>query len=122
MNGWLCTHRWPAVVGMVGFHNHVAGSPVLDYVTGGSQQAAFGRGTLGFVIINNSDSPWSSSFSTSLPDGSYCDVVAGNHDGTTCAGSQCVYVEMSHTYVTGVFGLITWIIGTLLQEAASLPL
>jgi len=49
---------------------------------------AFGRGALGYVIINNADSTWSASFGTSLPDGVYCDVTAGLPSGTVCAGAK----------------------------------
>ena len=89
-NGWLCQHRWPAVVGMVGFRNNVGSAALTDWVSPSSQQIAFGRGALGFVAINNEDSEWESTFSTSLPDGSYCDVISGAPTGTQCAGQSYV--------------------------------
>ena len=45
-------------------------------------------GALGFVAINNADSAWSTTFSTSLPDGSYCDVVDGAASGGNCTGGS----------------------------------
>jgi hypothetical protein len=88
VNGWLCEHRWPAIVGLVGFRNLVSGASVTNYVTNGSQQIAFGRGSLGYVVINNADSTWSTTFTTSLPNGVYCDVVAGPPSGSVCAGAK----------------------------------
>lgn len=41
----LCQHRWPAFAGMVTFHNTVS-SALNNPMTGGSQQFAFGRGTI----------------------------------------------------------------------------
>jgi hypothetical protein len=105
----LCQHRWNPVVGLLGFHNTVGSDALNNWVSGGSQQIAFGRGTYlstwtlpfyssffilplvgssGFVVINNADSTWSTTFTTSLPDGTYCDVYAGPLSGTSCTGSS----------------------------------
>lgn len=88
VNGWLCEHRWPLIAGLTGFRNNVYGSAVVNYITGTNQQMAFGRGALGYVAINNADSTWSKTFTTSLPNGVYCDVAAGRPTGTTCAGAK----------------------------------
>ena len=45
-NGWLCQHRWYAVVGMVGFHNQVGSAAMTNWVSPQSEQIAFGRGKL----------------------------------------------------------------------------
>ncbi|TBU31516.1 glycoside hydrolase [Dichomitus squalens] len=87
-NGWLCQHRWVAFTGMVGFRNNVGDAEVTNWVSPQSEQIAFGRGALGFVAINNADSDWSATFSTSLPSGSYCDVISGSSSGSTCTGSS----------------------------------
>ncbi|KAI0330674.1 glycoside hydrolase [Cubamyces sp. BRFM 1775] len=87
-NGWLCQHRWTAVAGMVGFRNNVGSAALTNWVSPQSQQIAFGRGALGFVAINNADSEWSTTFTTSLPDGSYCDVISGASSDGKCTGSS----------------------------------
>ncbi|KAI0713835.1 glycoside hydrolase family 13 protein [Earliella scabrosa] len=86
--GWLCQHRWPAVSGMVAFRNTVGDAGITHWVAAGTQRVAFGRGKLGFVAINNADATWSSAFNTSLPDGTYCDVVAGKAARGECAGQS----------------------------------
>ncbi|KAF8528372.1 glycoside hydrolase [Hysterangium stoloniferum] len=86
-NGWLCQHRWPAFSGMVTFHNSVSGN-LTNLIYGSSQQIAFGRGSSGFVVINNDNSAWSATFFTSLPAGIYCDVVAGPVKNGSCPGSS----------------------------------
>ncbi|KAI0816868.1 glycoside hydrolase [Trametes gibbosa] len=86
-NGWFCQHRWTAVAGMVGFRNQVGNAALGNWQSPQSQQIAFGRGALGFVAINNADSAWSTTFTTSLPDGSYCDVVSGKTSDSVCTGS-----------------------------------
>jgi len=85
-DGWLCQHRWTAVAGMVGFHNKVGSEKMTNWVSPTSQQIAFGRGKIGFVVINNEDSAWSSTFSTSLAAGTYCDVVSGKLSSGSCTG------------------------------------
>ncbi|THV01328.1 glycoside hydrolase [Dendrothele bispora CBS 962.96] len=87
-NGWLCQHRWVAFSGMVGWRNTVGSAAMNNWVSPQSQQIAFGRGTAGFVAINNADSAWSTTFTTSLADGSYCDVISGTSSSGSCTGSS----------------------------------
>jgi hypothetical protein len=75
-NGWLCQHRWVGVAGMTGFRNNVTGA-ITNWVSPASNRIAFGRGSTGFVAINNADSSWTATFTTSLAAGTYCDVVSG---------------------------------------------
>ncbi|EKM53320.1 glycoside hydrolase family 13 protein [Phanerochaete carnosa HHB-10118-sp] len=86
-NDWLCQHRWNAIAGMVGFHNQVGNTAMDNWVSPQSEQIAFGRGSLGFVAINNADTVWSTTFTTSLPDGTYCDVISGVSSSGMCTGS-----------------------------------
>ena len=108
--GWNCQHRLPAISGMVGFRNAVGSAPITNWTSPQSQQIAFGRGFIlyyyfcyscctnillfrgssGFVAINNADSVWTTSFSTSLPDGKYCDVISGTGSPGSCTGTTCV--------------------------------
>ncbi|QRV78353.1 alpha-amylase [Ceratobasidium sp. AG-Ba] len=86
--GWLCQHRWSAVAGMVPWFNAVDGAGLNDWQTGSNQQIAFSRGSIGFVAINNEDRTWSNTFKTSLPDGSYCDVISGPPIAGACSGAS----------------------------------
>ncbi|KAG9223428.1 glycoside hydrolase family 13 protein [Pleurotus ostreatus PC15] len=85
-NGWFCQHRWVAFSGMVGFRNTVGSAGITNWVSPQSQQIAFGRGSAGFVAINNADSSWTATFATSLPAGAYCDVISGSANAGTCSG------------------------------------
>ncbi|KAG5652077.1 hypothetical protein H0H81_006370 [Sphagnurus paluster] len=64
----------------------IGSAAMTNWVSPQSQQIAFGRGSFGFVAINNADSPWTATFSTSLPDGSYCDVISGTSSLGLCTG------------------------------------
>ncbi|KAK0448451.1 glycoside hydrolase superfamily [Desarmillaria tabescens] len=87
-NGWYCQHRWVAFSGMVGFRNNVGSAALANWMSPQSSQIAFGRGSAGFVAINNAASNWTANFTTSLSDGSYCDVISGKSSTSgTCTGS-----------------------------------
>ncbi|CAE6399533.1 unnamed protein product, partial [Rhizoctonia solani] len=87
-NGWQCQHRWTAIAGMVKWRNGVTGS-VNNWVSGTNQQIAFGRGTTGFVAINNADSAWTRTFTTPLAANSYCDMISGIAGSNgTCTGAS----------------------------------
>ncbi|KAJ7056017.1 glycoside hydrolase superfamily [Mycena amicta] len=87
-NGWLCQHRFVAITGMVGFRNKVGSAAIVNWVSPQSSQIGFGRGSLGFVAINNANSAWSTTFTTSLPNGVYCDVISGKSSNGACTGSK----------------------------------
>ncbi|KAF9227881.1 glycoside hydrolase family 13 protein [Gyrodon lividus] len=84
----LCQHRWSAIAGMAGFRNNVGSTALESWVSPAADQIAFGRGSLGFVAINNDDHPWAATFITSLPAGTYCDVISGASCGSGCAGAS----------------------------------
>ena len=76
-DGFTCIHRSPYMIGMAGFRAATAGDAVVN--TWGSGDAlAFGRGDSGHVVINAGTSSITQTFTTSLPDGSYVDVISGS--------------------------------------------
>ncbi|KAJ7445748.1 glycoside hydrolase superfamily [Mycena galericulata] len=101
-NNWRCEHRFPALVNMVQFHNAVGSSPLTNIQQGSIQQIAFGRGSIGFLIINNDAVPWTSTWKTSLPAGTYCDIIHDTTiDPTVCNGPSYV-VSNSGTFSASV--------------------
>ncbi|KAJ7118882.1 glycoside hydrolase family 13 protein [Mycena epipterygia] len=100
-NGWRCEHRWPAVANMNAFHNAVGAATLTNIFKGTSQQIAFGRGAVGFLIINNDNAVWTNTWTTSLPAGTYCDIVHDTTvDPTVCNGPS--YVVSSGTFTASV--------------------
>ncbi|ELU39236.1 glycoside hydrolase family 13 protein [Rhizoctonia solani AG-1 IA] len=119
-NGWQCQHRWNAIAGMVKWRNGVTGS-VNNWVSGTNQQIAFGRGSSGFVVINNADSAWTRTFTTPLAANSYCDVISGTASSGKCTGEltsfRSRYTVSGGTFTTTVparsaIALFTGAIGT----------
>ena len=73
---------------MVAFRKATAASTsVTDWWDDGANQIAFGRGNLGFVVINREDTPLTRSFATQMAEGRYCDVVSGDFSASGCSGS-----------------------------------
>uniref|UniRef100_UPI00398F0C0F pancreatic alpha-amylase-like n=1 Tax=Pristiophorus japonicus TaxID=55135 RepID=UPI00398F0C0F len=85
-NGWVCEHRWHQIRNMVIFRNVVNGEPLANWWDNGSNQIAFGRGTRGFIAINNDDWNMNVTLQTGLPAGMYCDVISGQKEGDHCTG------------------------------------
>jgi alpha-amylase len=85
---WVCEHRARAAANMVGFRAATAATPmVTDWWDNGGNQIAFGRGKLGFVVINHEASPLVHTFSTELTEGRYCDVLSGDFTAGVCTGT-----------------------------------
>ncbi|MBO0608031.1 carbohydrate-binding module family 20 domain-containing protein [Myceligenerans salitolerans] len=80
---FTCTQRWTEIRGMVGFHNEVAGTSVTNWWDDGSNNIGYGRGDRGYVAINNTGSSVTRTYQTSLPAGTYCDVVAASDCSVT---------------------------------------
>uniref|UniRef100_A0A3B4DIW4 Alpha-amylase n=1 Tax=Pygocentrus nattereri TaxID=42514 RepID=A0A3B4DIW4_PYGNA len=85
---WVCEHRWPQIINMVIFRNVANGEPLSNWWDNGSNQIAFGRGSRGFIVINNDDRSLDATLNTGLPGGTYCDVISGQKQGSSCTGKQ----------------------------------
>lgn len=87
---WGCEHRWDAIANMVNFRNVTAPHPeITDWWSNGHNQIAFGRGDLGYLVINGEDQPLGHTFQTQLPAGEYCNVIDGHlaEDEQSCLGA-----------------------------------
>ncbi|MFI0710302.1 alpha-amylase family protein [Streptomyces inhibens] len=83
--GWTNEHAKREITGMVGFRNAVGSAELTDWWDNGGSALAFGRGKAGFVAINSGDGELSRTFATSLPGGTYCNVVKAAPDD--CGGN-----------------------------------
>ncbi|KAF7970152.1 hypothetical protein HWV62_24936 [Athelia sp. TMB] len=64
------------------------GGCVSDWQSPSSELIGFGRGSAGFVAINNQNSDWDATFTSQLAGGSYCDVTSGNLTNNACTGTE----------------------------------
>lgn len=78
---------------MISFYNKVVSdTSITNYAAPSATQLSFGRGSSGHVAINIDTSAWSNTFTTSLADGAYCDVISGPMSGSKCSGNTYVYI------------------------------
>jgi alpha-amylase len=85
--GWACEHRLRTTANLVGFHNAVAGTAVNNWWTNGTNQIAFGRGSVGYTSFNRSSGALTRVFASALPAGTYCDVANADYTGGNCTGT-----------------------------------
>ncbi|KDR10404.1 alpha-amylase 1-like [Zootermopsis nevadensis] len=112
-NGWVCEHRWRQIYNMVAFRNVVKGTPVTNWWDNGSQQIAYSRGNLGFVAFNDQyNTDLKQTIQTSLPAGTYCDIISGEKQGSSCTGKSVTvdtdgkaYVEILYSEEDGVLAI-----------------
>ena len=101
-SGWECEHRWRTTANMVALRNAAAGAGVTNWWSNGSNQIAFGRGSTGYAAFNRAGSALTRTFQTSLPAGTYCDVMAGDFANGSCSGPS--YAVGSNGQVTATVG------------------
>ncbi|KAJ7660495.1 glycoside hydrolase superfamily [Mycena rosella] len=90
-NGWRCEQEWIAIANMVLYHNAVGSAALTNVFVGTEQQVAFGRGSTAFLVINNEGSTWTETFTTSLPAGTYCDIIHDTDTApNTCSGPSYI--------------------------------
>ncbi len=89
-DGWLCEHRNRPIANMVAFRNNTATYwGVTNYWDNGNHQMAWGRGGLGFVVINMEGYNLNRNLQTGMPEGTYCDIIHADFDYNTgdCNGA-----------------------------------
>ncbi|HYQ68633.1 carbohydrate-binding module family 20 domain-containing protein [Actinophytocola sp.] len=87
-SGWYCLDRDTSVRGMVAFHNAVGSAAVANWQSPSSNVIGFGRGSAGFVAINNSGGAYTGSFTVGMADGTYCNVITACANGVTVSGGR----------------------------------
>jgi alpha-amylase len=94
---WVCTDRVQGIANMVGWHNAAQGQPVANWWDNGNNAIAFSRGGTAWIGINNSADAVTSTFSTGLEAGTYCDVIHGDADSSGACGGPTVTVGSDGT-------------------------
>ncbi|CAN8062707.1 unnamed protein product [Agarophyton chilense] len=89
---WVCEHRWRGIANMVEFRRVCSTQfQVTNWWDNGNNQIAFGRGGLGFVVINREDNlSMDQIFDTGMKSGNYCDIVNGEFESGVCSGNVIV--------------------------------
>ncbi|MFF2622111.1 carbohydrate-binding module family 20 domain-containing protein [Oerskovia jenensis] len=106
-SAWTCTQRWTEIAGMVGFHNTVEGTSVTNWWDDGNNNIAYGRGAKGYVAINNTASAVTRTYQSSLPAGTYCDVVAAKD----CSVTRTVSASGTFSATVPAYGALALHVG-----------
>jgi len=88
---WICEHRAPGLLAMVGFRKEVDGAPLGRWWSSSSGgQIAFSRGEKGWFALNIESKPVAVTLPTSLADGSYCNILDGGKKNSEpgCKGAR----------------------------------
>ncbi len=85
---WVCEHRDPAILAMIGFRHATVGAPVTGWWDNGANAIAFSRGDRGLVAINRETTTVAVAATTSLLPGTYCDLLTGGRTEVGCAGTE----------------------------------
>ncbi len=101
--GWACEHRNRTIAGTVGLANTAGGAEVNNWWDNGHDQIAFGRGEAAFAAFNAGKGEMSGDFASSLPAGTYCDVMSGALVDGSCTGGT-VEVAQDGTVSTTIPG------------------
>ncbi|MGW1375135.1 alpha-amylase [Streptomyces sp. NPDC002446] len=96
--GWTDEHAKREITGMVGFRNAVGSAELTNWWDNGGSALAFGRQGKGFVAINSGDGELRQTFATSLPAGTYCNVVKAAVDD--CGGNTVTVGDDGKAEVT----------------------
>jgi alpha-amylase len=75
---WVCEHRDPYILKMVGFRRVVAGTAINHWWDDGANAIAFTRGDKGFVAINNGTATLDTTIPTGMAAGTYLDLLTGS--------------------------------------------
>lgn len=85
---WICEHRDAHIRNMVRFRRTVTGEPLTAWWDNDGNAIAFSRGVKGFVAINRETGTVTQTVPTTIPDGTYCDLITGGLVGGNCAGTS----------------------------------
>lgn len=101
---WRCEHRWPAIAGMVRFHNAAGTTAMSRKVSSSSNRISFSRGSVGSVVINRDSSSWTTTVQTDVPAGTYCNVINNCANSITVSGG-------SFTVTVGAYDAVAFYVG-----------
>ena len=98
--GWVCVDRFTGVAHMVGWHNFAGRAPVDHWYDDGNNLAAFSRGDLAWIAVNNETAAKTITVQTGLAAGRYCDIIHGSLAAQHCTGPSFVVDANGRTTVT----------------------
>jgi len=90
---WVCEHRDPYILKMVGFRHAVAGTDINHWWDDGANAIAFTRGDKGFVAINGGSTALSQTVVTNMAAGNYLNLLST--DTVTVDSARAVQLNLA---------------------------
>lgn len=88
-DGWICEHRWRQIANMAQFRRIVGHAKLVWLWDNGGNQIMMARDGRGFIAFNNEHGKdLVHHIQTTLPAGTYCDIISGNKKGNKCTGHK----------------------------------
>lgn len=115
---WVCEHRWRGISNMVEFRGKTSGKFfVSHWWDNGNHQIGFGRGGLGYVMINREDfATIDKVVDTGMRQGTYCDIVNGEVKDGLCDGATIsVGADGKAHFKVGAIGAAAIHVGSLVR-------
>ncbi|MCX4761460.1 alpha-amylase family glycosyl hydrolase [Streptomyces sp. NBC_01275] len=106
-SGWYCLQRDTAIAGMVKWHNAVGSAAVTNWSTKSSNVIGFGRGTGGYIALNNGSSAATHTFATGMADGTYANVVDNGTTTVTVSGGNATLTVPAKSAIAFYDGAFT---------------
>ena len=97
--GWNCQQRESSIIQMIHWRTMTQDLPSTDYIHKESY-SAWSKGTKGFFAINAAVREVATSFKTSLPAGTYCDLLQLTDHNSDCPGSEIAVAEDGSVQLT----------------------
>ncbi|KAK4702154.1 alpha-amylase, partial [Phenoliferia sp. Uapishka_3] len=111
-DGWRCEQRWNSIRNMVRFHNAAMGTNQTNAIITSSNRVSFGRGAVGHVAINFESTSWTVTLTTSVRDGTYCEIIHNSADSSTGCSSTTITVSNGKFTVTvGAYDAVAFFVG-----------
>jgi alpha-amylase len=98
--GWACTHRNQGILGMVGWNNYVGSAQRGHFYTDDANVIAFSKGDRGWAAFNNGAADKQITVQTGLAAGTYCDLIHGTRQGSSCTGPTVTVTSNGNVTVT----------------------
>lgn len=120
-NGWSCTDRVRGVANMVAWHNLALtdNDAVANWYSDGSNLISFSRGSDAWIAVNNESSAQTHTFTTGLPNGTYCDIIHGDYANSSCSGPTVTVSGGTATVTVPAKDAVAFDVNTRVTSASS---
>jgi alpha-amylase len=120
-SGWECTDRVGAIARLVPWHNlaYTNNDAVANWYSDGSNLIAFSRGADAWIAINNEPAAKTATFTTGLPDGTYCDLIHSTYSSGSCSGAGITVSGGAATVTVPAHDSIAFDVNTLISTSSA---